>query len=260
MSKPVKIVIGAVVALLVLGFGGSWVYINLIKDDAPDRLTLSSGTTVAGADTTAASADTTDTTAAPAASPDTTAAAATPDTTVAPAADGIDGTWAPTDASQLGYRVKEVLFGQDTEGVGRTNAVTGALVIAGTTISTATFTVDMTTLESDDSRRDGQFNGRIMDTSTHPTATFTLTEPIDLGAVPADLEPVTATAVGELTLRGTTKQVTMELSAQRNGASIEVNGSYEIVFADWGIDNPSFGAITTEDRGMLEFLLVFERS
>jgi NAD(P)-dependent dehydrogenase (short-subunit alcohol dehydrogenase family) len=28
-------------------------------------------------------------------------------------------------------------------------------------------------------------------------------------------------------------------------------------FADWGISNPSFGPVTTEDNGILEFSLVF---
>jgi hypothetical protein len=35
-------------------------------------------------------------------------------------------TWSIAAGSQVGYRVVEVLFGQDTEGVGRTDAVTGS--------------------------------------------------------------------------------------------------------------------------------------
>ena len=46
--------------------------------------------------------------------------------------------------------------------------------------------------------------------------------------------------MGELTLRGTTKTVTFDLVARRNGADIEVTGSLVIVFDEWGIPNPSF--------------------
>jgi polyisoprenoid-binding protein YceI len=117
----------------------------------------------------------------------------------------------------------------------------------------------MTTVASDSGQRDNQFRGRIMDTGTHPTSTFVLTQPIDLGTVPADGEPRTVTAVGDLTLRGTTKRVTFELATQRSGASLLVQGSLDIDFAEWGIPNPSFGPASTEDHGILEFLLTFAR-
>ena len=40
----------------------------------------------------------------------------------------------------------------------------------------------MTTLESDDDRRDGQLRRQAIQTEQFPTATFKLTSPIDLGA------------------------------------------------------------------------------
>jgi hypothetical protein len=85
-----------------------------------------------------------------AAAPDTTAAAsATSAVSAAPAASSVDGTYKATSASQVGYRAKEVLFGQNVEGVGRTNAVTGSLTITGTTISAVELTADLTKLKSD---------------------------------------------------------------------------------------------------------------
>ena len=87
----------------------------------------------------------------------------------------------------------------------------------------------------------------------------TFLNPIDLGEVPVGSEATTYEATGDLTLRGTTKPVTFELSARRNGANIEVQGSIPIVFEEWGIPNPSTGPISTEDNGELEFLVVFAR-
>jgi polyisoprenoid-binding protein YceI len=180
-------------------------------------------------------------------------------TSAAPAGDDLTGTWTATPESLLGYRVKEILFGQDAEGVGRTNAVTGQLVIDGTTVTEAVFTVDMTSVQSDEDRRDRQFNGSLMDTATYPTSQFTLDAPIELGDVPADQEEVTASATGQLTLRGETRPVSFDVSARRNGTDIEVNGTIPVVFADWGIPDPSRPGISTEDNGLLEFLLVFAR-
>ena len=164
------------------------------------------------------------------------------------------------DGSVAGYRVGEVLFGQGTEAVGRTSDVTGSLTISGATIPEAAFEVDLTTVTSDQDRRDRQFQGRIMDTATFPTATFRLTQPIALGSPPDDVAEVTATATGELTVRGTTRTVTFDLLARRNGTGFEVNGSIPVVFADYGIPAPSFGPAEVEDEGEIEFLLLFERA
>ena len=168
-------------------------------------------------------------------------------------------TWSIAAGSQVGYRVVEVLFGQDTEGVGRTEAVTGSLTLDGTTVSAATFTVDMKTLVSDDARRDRKFIGGIMNTATIPTSTFTLTAPIDLGTAPADGEEITVSATGDLLLHGVTKPVTFDLTAKRTGGTIAVAGSIDVKFADYDINNPSGGPITTEDHGLIEFALAFSQ-
>lgn len=225
------------VLVLLVAVVGPWLWINVIQDDPPEELgfaDLATTTTTPG-------------------STETSTAAASADVT------GIEGEWAISAGSQAGYRVKEVLFGQDTEGVGRTPAVTGTMVIDGTTVTATDVTVDMTTVTSDEDRRDGQFHGRIMDTAEHPTATFTLTSPIDLGAVPADGEQVTYSASGDLTLRGVTQPVTLELAARRNGANIEVDGSILVSFDDFDIPDASGGPATVGRDGELELLLVFTR-
>lgn len=167
------------------------------------------------------------------------------------------GTWAVTDASELGYRVTEVLFGVDTEAVGRTNEITGGLTIDGNTLTAAEFVVDVASISSDESRRDGQFRGRIMSADKFPTASFTLTEPVELGTDVVEGATAVVTATGELTLRGVTNPVSFELDARLENGKIGVLGAIPVVFADYGIANPSVAGITTEDNGLLEFVLVF---
>ena len=217
-------ILAGAIAIPAVLVGGPFVYINFIEGDAPPPLELTD------------------------ASPTTTTTGTVP----------LDGTWTIASGSQVGYRVKEVLFGQSNTAAGRTSKVEGSITIDGTTVNAGTFTVDMRTVSSDQERRDRQFNGRIMDTSTYPTSTFKLIQPITLGSIPAEGVTGTARATGELTLRGTTKTVTFTVTGRRTGSSIQVSGSIPIVFADWNIPNPSFGnVVTTEDDGTLEFLLTF---
>jgi polyisoprenoid-binding protein YceI len=186
-------------------------------------------------------------------SPSTSAAA-----TASPA--GIEGTWKATSSSTVGYRVKEVLDGQSIEAVGRTNAVTGTMTIAGTSVTDVDLVVDVTKLESDQARRDAQVQGRILETAKFPTAKLKLKAPIALGKVPAEGEVVDVKAKITLTIKAVTKDVDVDLKARRNGGNVEVNGSIPITWADWGIVNPSLPPfVTTEDKGLLEFIVVFGR-
>ena len=82
----------------------------------------------------------------------------------APEVAGFDGVWAPTTASEFGYRVDEVLLGGvNVTAVGRSNEIEGSLTIDGAPPHRVDATVEVENIVSDDSRRDGQFRGRIMD-------------------------------------------------------------------------------------------------
>src|SRR5207249_248505 len=120
----------------------TWFYIHVIQGPAPEKLSFSARD--AATTTTSAGSSSTTSTTASTASPTTTAAGAS--------ASGLAGTWTATSDSQVGYRVKEVLFGQSTEAVGRTNSVTGQLAVDGSGVKTAAFTVDLTTVASDNSQ------------------------------------------------------------------------------------------------------------
>jgi polyisoprenoid-binding protein YceI len=108
-----------------------------------------------------------------------------------------------------------VLFGQQNTAVGRTSAIDGHLTISADSVTGGTFTAQMATVKSDQSERDVQFRGRIMDTSAYPTATFTLTRPIILGPVPTAGITRSYTAHGDLKLHGQTRPVTLTLTAER---------------------------------------------
>ncbi len=108
--------------------------------------------------------------------------------------------------------------------------------------------------------RDERIHTIGLETDAFPEATFTLTDPIAFDAQPTDGETVTAGATGELTLHGVTKSVCVPVQATLDGDTIEVLGSVDVVFADYGMQAPNFGFVTTEDHGTIEFRLDFARS
>jgi polyisoprenoid-binding protein YceI len=242
--------IGAIVVLVVLGVGGPFVYIHFFNGSTPAALSLPT----ASSSVSSSSGGTTPST------PSGTAAASTA------ASGSLAGTYRVGSGSVVGYRVNEVLLGQSTTAVGRTTSVTGHLTIAGSTATAAAFSVPMDTVHSDKSERDGQFDGRIMDVSQYPTGTFTLTSAIVLAPLPATGAIKRYTADGKLTLHGVTRTVTFTLTAERStakdgGAQIEVAGDIPVLFSDYNIQNPSVGGfVTTQDHGLLEFLLVFSKA
>src|SRR5437870_10612570 len=76
------------------------------------------------------------------------------------------GTWTVTSGSQAGYRVREQLASlpAPSDAVGRTSAVTGTLTLAqsasGYSVTAADFTVDVSKLTSDQSRRDQRIHSQ----------------------------------------------------------------------------------------------------
>ncbi|HEX2179239.1 MAG TPA: YceI family protein, partial [Actinomycetota bacterium] len=189
-AAVIKWVLVGVVGLGLLGVLGSYVYINFIREEAPERL-----------DTTPEVVGSVD-----------------PNVT-------LEGTWAVAEGSQVGYRVQEILFGQEAEAVGRTSDITGTFTINGNSLTEGSFEADMTTVTSDQERRDGQFRGRIMEVDRYPTATFELTEPLDLSGIDPQQTEATATATGDLTVHGVTNEVTFEISGVRSGSIIQITGS-----------------------------------
>jgi len=183
-------------------------------------------------------------------------------------ASGIDGSWA-VDASVgsfsdfsdswVGYRVDETLAGNRANtAVGRTPNVTGTLSLSGTQIASVEVTADLTTLQSDDQRRDGQLQRQGLETAQFPQASFKLTSPIELGSAPTDGQTISASATGDLTLHGVTKSVQVPIQAQLSGDVVTVVGSIPIQFADYSMEPPtSFAILSVEDHGTMEFQLHF---
>jgi len=243
MRTPVKIAVAAVVLVIAVVGAGLWWF---FEDDAPAEVSLDraveSVTTTTGGDGDASEAAAVD-------------GVWTVDTTTGEHDfDSASGTFA-------GFRIQEELanVGAATA-VGRTGDVTGELTIDGSTVTDATFEVDLTTITTNAERRDDRVQ-QALETDRFPTATFTLTEPIELGDGADAGAPVTVTASGDLTIHGVTKEIRLPIDAQLVDDTIVVVGSVDIVFSDYGVEVPSAPiVVSVEDRGVLELQVLLTRS
>jgi polyisoprenoid-binding protein YceI len=249
--RPLVLSLTSVAGVAVLVVGAVVVYVQLLRDDAPPPLGVGDRASELLGD---------------ASTPSTTSPADVPPADDPPGAahlvEATSGTWVTTDDCIVGYRVVEDFAGglQNAEAVGRTTDVVGIVEVEGETIRAASFTADVSTLRSDDRRRDRQVRDRLLDTDTWPTATFTLSGPVALDHELADGDQVEAVVTGTLTLRDLTRPVSVAVTAIRTGDEVQLLGAIDVVFADWGIPAPTNPLVSVRDHGMLEFSLWLTRA
>jgi polyisoprenoid-binding protein YceI len=226
----------ALAALAVIAATGAVVWYTVLRDDAPSRVSLNNALSSMDRGTAGSQGS---------------------------EAASLAGAWVLASGSDsfVGYRVKEELarIGATTA-VGRTSTITATLVFDGSAITDVFVSADLTTLQSDSPMRDGQLRRQALETNTYPTATFDLTEPIILNEAPAEGVPLAATAVGDLTLHGVTRRVSIDVQGQRQNGLVVVVGSFDLAFADFNITPPKAASVlSVEDRGVLELQLVFRQ-
>lgn len=169
----------------------------------------------------------------------------------------LTGSWSVAEGSEAGYRVNEVLNGQDVVVTGRTPQVSGGFTIdeQGTSLTRAEFTVNVASIATDSQRRDDYFKKTTVDTEVHPTAVLTVSEPVTFEA-PAAGQTVSLEVKGELTLAGVTKPVTFTAELAGNSEQIQVAATVPLTFADFGIEAPNLGFVSVEESGSIEVQLV----
>lgn len=239
MIKKLAGALAVVVVLLGAGF-----YWFVLRDDAPEELSLDSGSGGEGSDEPAGEAP-----------------------------GSYDGEWVVRTGGDTtaGFRIDEDFAGGvvDHEAVGRTPDVEGGITVEGTEVPEGSFTLDLTTLEFTDDPPSGSVDGRAsamegqgLETRDFPEATFELTEPLDLGEEPTDGFEATIEATGDLTLHGVTNEVTFPVDAQAEGDTIRVATSepVPVALADHDIEEPSAPFVASvSDEGSFEFLLELEK-
>ncbi len=179
-------------------------------------------------------------------------------------AEDLDGTWI-VDTSRLfdraagrgtfiGYRIEEELQGVGaTTAVGRSPTVEGEVTFVGLVVASVVIEGDLTDLESDDGRRDTRVRSQL---GPDATATFELTEPIELPEVPPVSEVIELTATGDLTLLDVTREVDVALQAAVTESGLLITGSTVVALSDFDVEVPSAPIVlSASDDATLEWQL-----
>ena len=147
------------------------------------------------------------------------------------------------EGNEARYRVREQLLHHDlpNDAIGRTSAITGGITLnADGTIDTAAskITIDVTSLKSDQERRDGYVQHRILETAQYPSVVFTPTAfqgaKLPLSASGSQSFDVS----GLLTVHGVTRPTVWHVTAQSKNADVTGTGSTQFTFEDASLAQP----------------------
>lgn len=234
MIKKIVVAVVVVGILAVVG-AGAWYF---LRDDTPEDLTVEGGT----------------------------------EQPTGEAPESLDGTWTAVEGEgtrALMAITEDFTALPDHTATGETPGVAGSLTIAGTEVTAADFTVDLTQLTFDDApagldvaNRRQALDRQGLEIDEFPEATFTLTQPIAIGDDPASGETVTAEATGELTLHGVTREITFTVEARVVGDQIRVAAAdaIPVVLADYDIEKPTAPFVAdVADEGTFDFLITLEQ-
>ncbi len=147
------------------------------------------------------------------------------------------------DQSEARYRVREQLLGRSlpNDAVGRTQAIEGQIVFTpdgAIDSAQSRVTVDLTTLRSDEARRDNYIKQNTLEVARFPKAEF---QPTAARGLPWPLPPsgeFNFQLEGNLTIHGTTEPVVWDVRATVDGSRITGTATTTVTFADFGLTQP----------------------
>lgn len=164
-----------------------------------------------------------------------------------------------SSGNEARYRVREQLarLAFPSDAVGKTSAVTGALVVTRDgTIDRARsrFIVDLRTLATDQARRDNYVRRNTLQTDSFPTMEFVPEAAVGLVRPFPRTGAATFQLTGDLTLHGVTRPSTWHVVAQFADTAITGTASTRFTFGDFNLAIPRVGLVlSVEDDIRVEY-------
>jgi polyisoprenoid-binding protein YceI len=159
--------------------------------------------------------------------------------------------------SEARYRVREQLANLTlpNDAVGVTQQISGSVAVLpdGTIEPGSQFVVDMSSLQSDSSRRDNYVRRNVLQTDQFPQATFVPTRVSGVSfPLPVSGE-VSFELTGDLTIRDVTREVTWLVSGNIDGQQASGLAIVRFTFADFNLTKPNVASVLSiEDQIDLE--------
>ena len=137
--------------------------------------------------------------------------------------------------------------------IGVTNAIAGGLVFVDgdpPSIETSQFEVDLSTLKSDDDRRDQRLREKYLESNAFPMAQFQATGVENFPQSYEVGETISFLLLGDMTIHETTSPAVWEVTATMDGNSISGTAQTVVVLADYDIEVPVIPGILTVTDGI----------
>jgi polyisoprenoid-binding protein YceI len=196
-------------------------------------------------------------------------ASPTPSPTATPTASAAATTasssaWTVSDKSKATIRVREQLVGVNlpSDAVLTATGAKGSFELAadGTFTPSSKITFDVSTLSSDERNRDNFIKQDTLNVRQFPTADFVPIKVSGLTLPLAATGTFTFTLTGNMTIRGTTKEVAFDVQAKRDGADLTATATASPgwTFGDFGLRAPSVPlrvlSVTDEIRVVIDLV------
>lgn len=136
--------------------------------------------------------------------------------------------------------------------VGSTQDISGQMTLSfGETVMlvSGSFEVNISTLTSDQNRRDSTIQDDFLESGRFPVATFTATSIENFPSPYREGSEVAFQLVGDLTIRETTQPVTFEVTASLADGTITASAVAPLTMSNFGVEPPAFaGILSVEDE------------
>lgn len=159
--------------------------------------------------------------------------------------------------STASYSVHENLILQnnpDAVAVGTTHSVTGSFQIRATDtplVASVHMTVDLSTLKTDQSRRDEYVRRDALETNQYPTATFASTCAANLPGSYTEGQQAQFQIIGNLTMHGTTNAETADVQGTLSGNTVTGTATLTVFMTDFNIQPPNLANIAIAQNKVL---------
>jgi polyisoprenoid-binding protein YceI len=165
------------------------------------------------------------------------------------------------EESEATYVAREKLASLplSSNAVGKTKAVSGDVYLTREGLASdqpSVFRVDLSTLTSDESRRDNYIKQNTLQTDTFPFAEFAIEEVPGFPSDYTEGEEVDLTLTGRMTIRGAERPLTFDVKARQSGDSLTAVADTRFNMTDFGLDPPQLAFVNVEDGVQLQVVLV----
>jgi len=164
----------------------------------------------------------------------------------------------PGDSSAK-YVVEETLSGLPSTAVGTTTDVTGEIYLTSDGLYDgieSKFMVDLSTLKTDESRRDNFVRSNVLQTNQFQFAEFVIESLDGFPAGYVEGEEASLTLSGTMTIKGVSKPVTFSVLGRQAGDTLTATADTQFNMSDFGIDPPQVVIAKAKDGVVLQVVII----